>query len=95
MNEDNVVKIVVTLITLFGTVLGIVVGYINKSRKQAVIDAKREQRQTDLFERLFSEIDAVKKRLDTHNSYAKKFGEIEQSVSTIKKEIELIRKERL
>lgn len=95
MGEDNIVKIIVALITLSGTILGLIIGFLNKSRKQAIADAKREQKQTDQFERLFMELDGVKSRLDKHNSYAKKFGQIEQSIVDIKKDIELIRKERL
>ena len=47
MGEDNIVKIIVALIALSGTILGIIVGYVTKSKKQAVIDAKREQKQND------------------------------------------------
>lgn len=93
MGEDNIVKIIVALLALAGTILGIIVGYIGKSRKQAVIDAKREQKQNDLFDRLFHEMEGIKKRLDTHNKYAEKFGKIERSMVSIKKDIEYLRKE--
>lgn len=93
MGEDNIVKIIVALITLSGTILGIIVGYITKSKKQGIIDAKREQKQNDLFDRLFCEIEGIKKRLDTHNKYAEKFGKIERSMVNIKKDIEYLRKE--
>lgn len=94
MGEDNIVKIIVALIALSGTILGIIVGYISKSRKQAIIDAKREQKQNDLFEHLFDEMNEIKKRLDTHNKYAEKFGEVERSLTAIKKDIEYLRKEK-
>ena len=94
MGEDNIVKIIVALIALSGTILGIIVGYITKSKKQAIIDAKREQKQNDLFEHLFDEINEIKKRLDTHNKYAEKFGEVEKSLTAIKKDIEYLRKEK-
>lgn len=93
MGEDNIVKIIVALIALLGTVLGVVVGYISQSKKQAILDAKREQKQNDLFDRLFLEMDGIKKRLDTHNKYAEKFSDIETSIVKIKKDIEYIRKE--
>ena len=94
MGEDNMVKIIVALIALSGTILGVIVGYISKSKKQAIIDAKREQKQNDLFDRLFQEMEGIKKRLDTHNKYAEKFGEVENSLVSIKKDIEYLRKER-
>ena len=94
MGEDNIVKIIVALIALSGTIMGIIVGYITKSKKQAIIDAKREQKQNDLFEHLFDEMNEIKKRLDTHNKYAEKFGEVEKSLTAIKKDIEYLRKEK-
>lgn len=94
MGEDNIVKIIVALIALSGTILGIIVGYITKSKKQVIIDAKREQKQNDLFDRLFREMEGIKKRLDIHNKYADKLGEIERSMVSIKKDIEYLRKER-
>ena len=92
MGEDNIVKIITAIISLFGVVLGVIVGYIGRSKKQAIIDAKREQKQTDLFDRLFNEIEGVKKRLDTHNHYAEKIGTIEKTIVTMQKDIEYIRK---
>lgn len=92
MGEDNIVKIIVALISLCGVVLGIIVGYLGRSRKQAIIDAKREQQQNDLFDRLFREMEGIKKRLDTHNHYAEKFGTIEKTIITMQKDIEYIRK---
>lgn len=93
MTEDNIVKIIVAIIALIGTLLGIVVGYIGRSRKQIAIDAKREQKQNDQFDRLFNEMDGIKKRLDTHNHYAERIGGIEKSIISMQKDIEYIRKD--
>ena len=53
MNEDNIVKIVVAIITLFGTVIGIIVGDVGRSKRQSINDAKREQEQTDNFDKIW------------------------------------------
>lgn len=87
-------KIIVALIGLLGTILGILGGFYARSKKQSINDAKREQYQADQFDKLFSEMKAIKKRLDIHNHYAEKFGEIEQSMIAIKKDIEYLRKEK-
>lgn len=55
---------------------------------------EREQKQQDMFDRMFDELDAVKKRLDTHNHYAEKFGSIEKSMIAMQKDIEYIKKGR-
>lgn len=53
---------------------------------------EREQKQQDMFDRMFYELDGVKKRLDTHNHYAEKFGTIEKSIIIMQKDIEYIKK---
>ena len=94
MTSDNITQILIAVIALLSSIFGGVLGYIGRSKKQAVLDAKREQEQADLFERLFIEMEEIKKRLDTHNKYAEKFGEVEQSLTGIKKDIEYLRKDK-
>lgn len=90
--DDGQAKIIVALIGLLGTIFGVLGGFYARSKKQAIEDAKREQNQTNQFDKLFSEMSDIKKRLDIHNHYAEKFGEIEISLAGIKKDIEYIRK---
>lgn len=92
MGEDNIAQILVAIIALLSSVFGGILGYVGRSKKQAIIDAKREQQQADLFARLFDEMDAIKKRLDIHNQYAEKFGDIDKSLIGIKKDMEYLRK---
>ena len=89
--NDN---IIIALITLLGTTFGVIGGYIGRSRKTAVQEAKREQEQSDLFDKIIDEMKEVKKKLDQHNHYAEKFGEIEKAIISIRKDIEYIRKEK-
>ena len=92
--NDVQAKIIVALIGLLGTILGILGGFYARSKKQAIEEAKREQNQTDQFDKLFSEMNDIKRRLDVHNKYAEKFGDIEITLAGIKKDIEYIRKEK-
>ena len=94
MSEDSLATIITALISLLGIVVGAVLGYMGKTKKQSVLDAQREQRQSDIFDNLFNEMNEIKKRLDTHNKYAEKFGDIEKSIISIKKDIEFLRKEK-
>lgn len=93
MSEESIIKLIIALLGLLGTCLGAFLGYVSRTRKQAVIDAKREQEQADNFSKLFSDMKGIKERLDLHNSYAEKFADIEKSIVAIKKDIEYIRKE--
>ena len=87
-------QIIIAIIGLIGTIIGAIIGYLGKSRKNAIDEAKREQQQSDLFNKIFEEMNLIKKKLDEHNHYAEKFGEIEKSIISIKKDIEYIRKEK-
>lgn len=90
--DDATAKIIVGLIGLLGTILGVLAGYIGRTKKEATAEAKREQEQADLFKRVFAEMKEIKTRLDTHNKYAEKFSDIKIDIAGIKKDIEYIRK---
>lgn len=90
--DDATAKIIVGILGLIGTILGLIAGYFGRSRKRAVEEAKREQEQADLFNRLFNEMSDIKKRLDEHNNYAEKIGGMEIALTAIKKDIEYLRK---
>lgn len=92
--NDVQAKIIVALIGLLGTILGILAGFYARSKKEAVKEAKREQEQADLFKQIFKEMTEIKNRLDTHNRYAEKFSEVNESIITIKKDIEYLRKDK-
>ena len=92
MDENNITQIIVAVIALVSAIFGSIIGYIGKTKKQAVLDATREQEQNDSFNKLFQEIENIKKRLDTHNKYAEKMGEIKEDIALLKKDVEYIRK---
>ena len=92
MDENNITQIIVAVIALVSAIFGSIIGYIGKTKKQAVLDATREQEQKDSFNKLFQEIENIKKRLDTHNKYAEKMGEIKEDIALLKKDVEYIRK---
>lgn len=81
---DMIIKIVSVTIALITLLIAIL-----KIYKHII---EREQKQQDMFERMFDELDAVKKRLDTHNHYAEKFGTVEKSIIIMQKDIEYIKK---
>lgn len=91
MSEDNIVKIVVALIALSGTILGLIIGMVTKSRKEAVKDAIREQQEKDCLDKIFEEMKGIKTRLDIHNGYAEKFGDIEVHLASMAKDIEYLK----
>lgn len=81
---DMIIKIISVSIALITLLIAIL-----KIYKHII---EREQKQQDMFDRMFYELDGVKKRLDTHNHYAEKFGTIEKSIIIMQKDIEYIKK---
>lgn len=94
MDENNITQIIVAVIALVSAIFGSILGYMGKSKKQAILDASREQEQKDNFNKLFNEIESIKKRLDTHNQYAEKIGSIKEDIALLKKDVEYIRKDK-
>ena len=86
-------EIIISLIGFAGVLVGGIFGYLGRSRKQAIIDARREQKQNDNWKRVLEEMTGIKQRLDQHNKYAEKFGDIEKSITAIKKDIEYLRRD--
>lgn len=85
-------EIIVSLIGFAGIVVGAIIGYFTSVKKNAVIEAKREQEQADNFKQIFKRFDGVDKRLDEHNHYAEKFSEIANSMTAMQKDIEYLKK---
>lgn len=92
MEEDSKLQIILALIAFFGTVVGAIIGYWGKSRKQIEEDAKREQMQNDNFEKIFEWMRRVDHKLDIHNGYAEKFSSIEKTMAEIKTDINYLKR---
>lgn len=83
-------SIVVALITGVLAVLGAYVGNMSisrrKDRENALKDAEREATQS-------LRLKNIETKLDIHNGYAEKFGEIQKDIAVIKNDIQYLRKE--
>lgn len=90
----DLTSIIVAIISLIGVIGGAWLGYTSRNKKQLILDAQREQNQMDRFDHILSEMNEIKKRLDQHNKYAEKFGDIDKTLVSIKKDIEYLRKDK-
>lgn len=73
--------------------LGQVLMNKKKSQEDAVKEAKRQQYNEDRDDYFNECIQKINKKLDEHNHYAKKFEEVNISLTGMQKDIEYIRKE--
>ena len=80
------------IVTAIGTAGSIVAACIaarsavnKKTREDDIKAAQREQRQQD-------QLEEIKHKLDVHNGYAEKLGDIQLDIAGIHKDIEYLRK---
>lgn len=79
--------VIVAIITGICSVIGQWIISHNANEKRKIEDAVRDAR---LDDRLVG----VEKRLDDHNKYAQKFGEIQTDIAVIKNDIKTLYKEK-
>jgi len=82
--DANTLTLVGAIITGFMTLVGVIINARVQSEKQKLENDKRDQRTDD-------RLSSIEKKLDIHNGYAEKFGEIEKSIVSIRKDIEYIK----
>lgn len=84
--------IIVAVITSLGGILGAFLAVRKGNREREVNEAIREQKQTDRLNSIDEKITRLEKKVDIHNGYAEKFGEISQSLIALSKDVEYLRK---
>ena len=84
-------NIIVALITGVCAVVGHLISQ-KKTCDDEIKDAQREQKQLDQLEAMDERFKVIEKKLDEHNGYAEKFGEISTSIVAIRKDLEYLKK---
>ena len=87
ITENIIVALITGILAVIGSVASNIVLIKNKSKQDAIKDAERETRQS-------MRLDSIEKKLDIHNGYAEKFGDIQKDIAVVKKDIEYLRKEK-
>lgn len=83
---EIIVAIIAGVASIIGAYIATKSAMDKKSREDAIADAQREQRQADRLE-------AIEQKLDIHNGYAEKLGEIQLDIAGIHKDIEFLREQ--
>ena len=87
ISENIIVALITGILAVIGSVTSNIVLIGKKSKQDAIKDAERETRQS-------MRLDSIEKKLDIHNGYAEKFGDIQKDIAVVKKDIEYLRKEK-
>lgn len=77
--------IIAALIAATASIFGSFLMYKKSSKDQIEKMARSEQKTQD-------RLDAIEKKIDIHNGYAEKFGDIQVSIAEIKTEIKNIKR---
>lgn len=85
MNEAIIIAIIPALASVIGAFIAARSAVDKKTREDDIKAAQREQRQQD-------QLEEIKQKLDIHNGYAEKLGEIQLDIAGIHKDIEYLRK---
>lgn len=85
MNESIIIATIPALASVIGAFIAARSAVDKKTREDDIKDAQREQRQQD-------QLEEIKQKLDIHNGYAEKLGEIQLDIAGIHKDIEYLRK---
>lgn len=91
MDSVDITPIIVAIITSLGGVLGAFLAVRKGNRENEIRDAQREQRQLDRLDRIDEKIVTLEKKVDIHNGYAEKFGEIANQMTSMAKDIEFLK----
>ena len=84
-NENMESTITVAIITGVCSIIGNYFISLKNKKEIEVRDAQREQKQSD-------RLDAIEHKLDIHNGYAEKLGDISISMAMMQKDIEYLKK---
>lgn len=87
-------SIIVAIIAGVCSVIGNALIYRKKSQEDAIADAQREQRQLDRLDRIDEKMETLEKKVDIHNGYAEKFGDITNQITSMAKDIEFLKENR-
>lgn len=81
-----------TIITAVAGVTGAYLAVRKGNQEQEIKNAQREQRQSDRLDSIDEKIAMLEKKVDIHNGYAEKFGDIANSMTAMAKDIEYLKR---
>lgn len=87
MDPNILAYIVAPIITGIFAIIGQYIISNRKAKEQEIKDAVRDQKIDDRLARIEENQDRQEKKLDEHNGYAKRFGEIEKAIVKIETKI--------
>lgn len=85
--DSGMVAISTTIIAEAAGIIGLLIKNSSDRKKAAIEQARRDQKIDDRLARIEENQTRQEKKLDEHNGYAKRFGEIEKAIVKIETKI--------
>ena len=90
--DSSTAQLLGTIITAVAGIAGAYLAVRKGSQEQEIKNVQREQRQSDRLDSIEEKIGRLEKKVDEHNGYGKKFGEVATSLVSMAKDIEYLKK---
>ena len=90
--DSSIAQLLGTIITAVAGVVGAYLAVRKGSQEQEIKNAQREQRQADRLDSIDEKIKRLEKKVDEHNEYGRKFGEVATSLVSMAKDIEYLKR---
>lgn len=87
MSESILVAAITGILAVAGSYVSNATITRKKEREDAIKEAERETKQS-------MRLDSIERKLDIHNGYAEKFGDIQKDIAVIKRDIEYFKEKR-
>lgn len=91
MENVDATPIIVAIISSLGGIIGAYLAVLKGNKETEIRNVQREQRQSDRLDRIDEKISNLEKKVDIHNGYAEKFGDIANSMTALSKDIEFLK----
>lgn len=83
MDVGAVATIITTIIVEAAGIIGLLIKQNGERKQNAIDQARRDQKIDDRLARIEENQNRQEKKIDEHNGYAKRFGEIEKAIVKI------------
>ena len=90
--DTAILQLLGTIITASAGVAGAYFAVQKGNHERELKEAQREQRQADRLDSIDEKIVRLEKKVDEHNEYGKKFGEVATNMTAMAKDIEYLKK---
>ena len=80
-----------TIITAVASVAAAYLAVRKGNQEQEIKNAQREQRQSDRLDNIEDKITTLERKVDIHNGYAEKLGDISKNMAVMAKDIEYLK----